>query len=484
VLIEEGRLSPFGSGAFRFAFLLAAVFAIGSALLLAVVQRQVGRYAVEATSATLRSEAAILTGEYRSMGLPGLIDAMNRHQQAAGEPQFRYLLLDAKGRQLFGDLPGAAASVGWGELRLREPPSNGEEDDTEVLERLGKRLPDGLLLVVATDTFDVQSLRARLFWFTLYSGLGITLFALAGGFGVGRLFLRRLEQVNAAVGRIMDGSVAERLPAIGLSPEFDRLSSNLNRMLDRNAALMEGLRQVSTDIAHDLRTPLTRLYQQLQRMRDEDGAEDRASGIDDALAQTESLLGIFQALLRIGALEGGVGRQRFTQVDLSEVMDRVHLAYKPVAEDSGHVLVAEHDPGIVVIGDADLLAQLFTNLIENALVHTPPGTHVVTGLRATGTDVLAEVRDDGPGIPVSERDKVFRRFYRCDASRNTPGAGLGLSLVAAIAALHEATVSLTDSTPGLRVGITFAGPDLGEAEEALRRAVPNTSRSNSWKGRM
>ena len=130
------------------------------------------------------------------------------------------------------------------------------------------------------------------------------------------------------------------------------------------------------------------------------------------------------------------------------------------------------------------LAQLFTNLIENALVHTPPGTHVVSGLRATGTDVLAEVRDDGPGIPVSERDKVFRRFYRCDASRNTPGAGLGLSLVAAIAALHEATVSLTDSTPGLRVGITFAGPDLGEAEEALRRAVPNTSRSNSWKGRM
>jgi signal transduction histidine kinase len=311
------------------------------------------------------------------------------------------------------------------------------------------------MLVVASDTFDIQNVRDRLLRFTVLAGVGITLFALGGGILVGRLFLRRLEGVNASVGRIIDGSLAERLPAIGLSPEFDQLSANLNRMLDRNAALMDSLRQVSTDIAHDLRTPLTRLHQQLQRLRDEGGPN--VEGIDDALVQTENLLTVFQALLRIGALEGGVGRQRFARVDLSEVMDRVHLAYRPVAEDAHHGLVAAHEPGLTVNGDADLLAQLFTNLVENALVHTPAGTRVTTRLNATPDGVLAEVSDNGPGIPADEREKVFRRFYRRDASRNAPGAGLGLSLAAAIAALHGATITTGDNGPGLRIRILF-GP--------------------------
>lgn len=455
--IDAVRLSPLRSGAFRFAFLLAAVFAIGAGLLLAVVQRQVGDYALEATNASLRSETAILAGEYRTMGLKGLLEAMTRHQHAAGEAQFRYLLLDGHGRKIFGDLPSRAAGIGSGEVRLRGREA-GEGGEEEVLKRLGAQLPDGLQLTVATDAYDVETLRARLFRFTLLSGLGITLFALAGGYVVGGLFLRRLEQVNAAVGRIIDGSQSQRLPAIGLSPEFDRLSANLNRMLDRNAALMEGLRQVSTDIAHDLRTPLTRLHQQLQRMRDEGSPETYGAGIEDALAQTEQLLAIFQALLRIGALEGGVGRQRFTAVDLSEVMDRVHLAYKPVAEDTGHGLIADHQAGVTVLGDADLLAQLFTNLIENALAHTPPGTQVTTRLRSDPAGVHAEVSDDGPGIPADEQAKVFRRFYRRDASRHAPGAGLGLSLVSAIATLHGAELSVSDNGPGLRILILFSGP--------------------------
>jgi signal transduction histidine kinase len=214
---------------------------------------------------------------------------------------------------------------------------------------------------------------------------------------------------------------------------------------------------VSTDIAHDLRTPLTRLHQQLQLMRDEGTPETYASGMEDALAQTEQLLAIFQALLRIGSLEGGVGRQRFVRVDLSEIMDRVHQAYKPVAEDADHVLIADHQRGVEVTGDGDLLAQLFTNLIENALVHTPAGTCVTTGLRADAGGVRAEVSDDGPGIPIKEQAKVFRRFYRLDPSRHAPGAGLGLSLVSAIAALHGAELSVSDNAPGLRIRISFSG---------------------------
>ena len=453
--IESPRISLFRSGAFRFAVLLAAVFAIGSGLLLAAVQRQVGLYAGEAADTSLRSEVTILSGEYRSLGLSGLTEAMRRHEQAAPEAQFRYLLTDAQGRRIYGDFPPASGREGWNNVRLRDV-EDGAGAKPELLKSLGARLDGGLLLVVATDTFDIDTLKQRLFWFTLYSGVGITLFALAGGILVGRLFLKRLEDVNLSVGRIIDGRSQERLPAIGLSPEFDRLSANLNVMLDRNASLMEGLRQVSSDIAHDLRTPLTRLHQQLQKMRDEATTGAHAAATEDALDQTEQLLTIFQALLRIGALEGGVGRQRFTRVDLSEVMDRVHLAYGPVAEDAGDVLAAEHAAGLEVIGDADLLAQMFTNLVENALAHTPPGTRVTTRLRQAGGKIHAEVADTGPGIPEAEREKVFRRFYRRDASRNTPGAGLGLSLVAAIAALHDAEVVIGDGAPGLSIAVVFA----------------------------
>ena len=457
---RPGYLAPLRSGAFRFAVLLAIVFAIGSSLLLGAVNWQVSTYAQEATNSALRTETEILVGEYGSMGLAGLTEAMTRHQRA-GEGQFRYLLLDGQGRRLYGDLPMSAAGVGWRWVRPRAQATSAKrihgaedaKDGSKTLRSIGTRVADGLLLVVAMDTSDIRSLNARLSDFTLFSGIVITGFALGGGFFVGALFLRRLGEVNAAVGRIMEGSLAERLPGIGFSPEFDRLSANLNRMLDRNAALMEGLRQVSTDIAHDLRTPLTRLHQQLEALRDAGGGD--VGAVEDALTQTEDLLNIFQALLRIGALEGGMGRDRFAVLDLSELLDRIHLAYRPVAEDAGKILTAEISPRVHVFGDTTLLAQLFTNLVENAVVHTPPGTRIVMRLAQGDADVTAEVCDNGPGIPAAEHEKVFRRFYRRDTSRNTPGSGLGLSLAAAIAHLHDAEISISDNAPGLCISVAF-----------------------------
>ena len=177
--------------------------------------------------------------------------------------------------------------------------------------------------------------------------------------------------------------------------------------------------------------------------------------IDAAVEQTNGLLATFEALLRIGSIEGGVGRRRFGPVDLSELLDRIHAAYLPVVEDSGQTFIAHHAAGVTVIGDPDLLAQLFTNLIENAIVHTPPGTHIVSRLHIVGAEAVAEICDKGPGIPFDEREKVFRRFYRRDASRNTEGAGLGLALVAAIAALHQADCTIPDSAMGLCVRLTF-----------------------------
>jgi signal transduction histidine kinase len=441
------------SAAFRFALLLALIFALGAAALLAAVERQIGNYATEATSGMLKAESAILAGEYAQLGQSGLIDALERHQAVGAEAQFRYLLVDPARRRLFGDLPMIAIGLGWRTFDVVEKEGNAGQTTIESMTALGRKLPGGMILVVATDNFDVQAMRRRLDRFTIASGIGIALFALLGGYVTGRLFLRRLGDVNHAVDRIIEGDRSERLPPIGFGPEFDQLTVNLNRMLDRNATSMEALRQVSTDIAHDLRTPLTRLHQRLEQMRDEDDAG--AAAIDDALAQTDGLLTTFQALLRIGTMEGGVGRQRFAPVDLSELMDRIHQAYQPVAEDGAHSYRADHVPGVSIEGDGELLAQLFTNLIENAIVHTPSGTTITSRLYLREGVPVAEICDDGPGIPRTERMAVFRRFYRRDASRNTDGAGLGLALVAAIASLHRAECSIVDEAGGLCVRIVF-----------------------------
>jgi len=445
------RSAPIRSAAFRFALLLGLVFAVGAAALLLVVQQQIDGYAREATDGGLRAEAAILKGEYAQLGLSGLTDAMDRRRELGEEAQFRYLLSDAAGRRLYGDLPGEAARPGWNTIEVIE-----ENATSETMTSLGTRLPDGLLLVIATDNFDVRNMRDRLLRFTLLSGVGIALFAVLGGYLTGRLFLRRLDRVNLAVDRIIEGDRSERLPMIGFGPEFDALARNLNRMLDRNTAAMEALRQVSTDIAHDLRTPLTRLHQRLEQMRESEPIDPAM--VDEALGQTDEILATFQALLRIGTAEGGVGRQRFRSVDLSELMDRIHLAYEPVAEDAEHGLTADHQAGVVVNGDPELLAQLLTNLIENAIVHTPLGTRIVSRLYHRDGRPIVEISDDGPGVPVHEREKIFRRFYRLDVSRSTKGTGLGLALVAAIAALHRAELDTPDERTGFSVRLTF--PDL------------------------
>lgn len=458
--VDAAKPGPMRSAAFRFALLLAAVFAIGAAALLVVVQQQIGRYATEATNGGLRAEMTVLKGEYAQLGQPGLTDAMARHAGVRPEAPYRYLLLDGEGRRLFGDLPGTVTPEGWSAVKVIERAPEDGLMRQESMTTLGARLPDGLILVVASDNYDVQMLRRRLGRFTLMSGVGITLFALLGGYLTGRLFLRRLARVNRAVDRIIDGDRAERLPMIGFGPEFDDLTRNLNRMLERNAAAMEALRQISTDIAHDLRTPLSRLHQRLEQMQDSPSTD--TAMIDDALAQTSGILATFHALLRIGSLEGGVGRRRFTRVDLSELMDRIHQAYAPVAEDAGHSYLADHKPGVVVEGDAELLAQLFTNLIENAIVHTPPGSTITSRICVVGGVPVAEVADTGPGIPPEERENVFRRFYRLDTSRNTEGSGLGLALVAAIGALHGAVPEISDVAEGLVVRLEF--PLLRQSE--------------------
>ncbi len=449
-------LSSFNSGAFRFALLIAGLFALGSTVLLVVVEHSIRSYAAEATFAGLRSEMSVLTEDEPDADTGELIDTISHRQKSPYEQPFQYLLVDGKGRRLSGKLPLSAAHAGWGRVSfVDDKVSGGEPPQQELLQTLGKRLANGSTLVVATDTFDVQKLRQRLASFTIWSGIGVTALALVGGYVIGLLFLRRLNGVNGAVARIMSGDLSERLPPIGMSPEFDHLSRNLNSMLERIATLMEGLRQVSTDIAHDLRTPLTRLQQRLEMMKGSASPAAYEAGIEAALAQIGEIHSIFRALLRIGLIEGGKSRQELHPVDLSELVGRVAEAYRPVAEDAGRPFTVAIQSGSWVLGDAELLAQLLTNLIDNVLVHTPEGTAISVLLAEHQAGVIICVADQGPGVPTDQRHRILTRFYRLDASRHTPGAGLGLALVSAIASLHRAELSVEGNEPGLKVVLRF-----------------------------
>ncbi|OJU15117.1 MAG: hypothetical protein BGN95_03125 [Sphingomonas sp. 66-10] len=449
------KLSPFSSGAFRFALLVALVFAAGTFALLYAVERAVSGYATEVASDSVSAEVAVIEDEDRVAGRVQAIQSVVRRENAVREHQLRYLLVDRDGHYLAGSLPASAAHLGWRTMTLpnRDP---GDDDGAQsmALMSLGGRLSDGGTVVVASDTSDLVQLRQSLWGFAVSFGGAITLLALIGGYIVGSLFLRRLAQVNASVGEIMHGRFTERLPSIGMSREFDQLSQNLNRMLDRIETLMEGMRHMSTNIAHDLRTPLTRLRQRLEEMKEGSPGSVTGDQIDGALCQIDHVLTIFRALLRIGALEAGTAGERLTRIDLSAFLAGLADAYRPVAEDGGHVLTSAIEPGLFVHADPEMLAQAVINVIENAIVHTPYGSTVSIALQRRGGNCSIVVADNGPGIPQNERGHVLKRFYRLNGS-SRPGAGLGLALVAAVAAVHGARLVLADNHPGLRVELEF-----------------------------
>jgi signal transduction histidine kinase len=266
---------------------------------------------------------------------------------------------------------------------------------------------------------------------------------------------RQIIAIAATAQAIIDGDIAVRMPVRGTTDELDRLAATLNRMLDRIGTLMESLRQVSTDVAHDLRTPLTRLRNQLESLtRENDGRASRES-IDAAIAEVDAILGTFAAVLRISQIESGARRAGFRRVDLTKIAANVVEAFRPSAEENHQTLTLTADQPAVFDGDSEMITQMIANLVENAIMHAGPGTvvRVLCG-KVAGTIQLAVI-DNGPGVPVAERERLFDRFHRLESSRSTPGNGLGLALVAAVARLHGADASLHDAEPGLEARIVF-----------------------------
>jgi len=268
---------------------------------------------------------------------------------------------------------------------------------------------------------------------------------------ISRGFLRRIESINDTCREIIYGDLSRRIPMRSADDDFDQLAGNLNNMLDQIEVLMAGVRQVSDNIAHDLRTPLARLRNRLEALREQVTEDGPRELLDQASAEADGLLATFKALLRIGQIESGSRRAGFMGVDLSSLLQDVTELYEPLADDKGQRIELKLTSGRQIRGDRDLLFQAFANLLDNAIKYTPDNGQIQVEL--TGAQV--SFADNGPGIPEEARDKVFQRFYRLETCRSTPGNGLGLSLVAAVGYLHNARIRLADNAPGLRVIMNF-----------------------------
>jgi signal transduction histidine kinase len=366
-----------------------------------------------------------------------------------------YLLRDPKGKVIAGNVPPAHGEEGRFDLKV--PRSN---SPSVAVHAHGIILPDSEYLMVGVDALarrEMHKLIVRVFGWS--SAISLVL-AFAGGALISRNLLLRIETISRAARDIMAGDFSKRIPARGTADELDHLVASLNAMLERNQLAMESVRQVSNDIAHDLRTPLTRLRQRLElAQRRARSVEEWERTADGCISDVDATLETFGALLRIAQIESGIPARRFAKIDLSELLRTVIEVYQPMAEEKEQPFTAEITSGLAVWGDRELLTQMIANVIENAMKHSPRGACISLVTSRSASSVAVAVNDSGPGIPSEKRERVFQRFFRLERSRSTPGSGLGLSLVNAIARLHQIGIDLGDNGPGLSVTLRFHLPE-------------------------
>ena len=448
--MSSAEARPAKSLALRLVGLYALVFALSIAALAGVVWFVAETVIRAEIAESVKREAISLADEARATDAATAALLVERRLRR-GRSNF-YLLQDRFGRQIAGNIEPVVPLVGAFTTRIEIAASRGAAQALpEIREVIGFAAlgGDGTLAIAADGVERLQGAERAILSAFAAAGLATLLLAGAGGLLVSRGFLRRVEAINATADAVMKGRLDARIPARRDGDEIDALGVNLNAMLDRIHALMDNLRQVSSDVAHDLRTPLARLRQTLESAREEARAEPQLrAAIDAALAETDGLLDTFSALLRIAQVESKARRAAFARVDLSAQLALVRDTYAPVAEDEGRTLLSDIAPDIRVEGDRELLAQMASNLIENALRHTSPGATLRLSLTRESGEAVARFTDDGPGIPAEERDKALRRFYRLERSRTTAGSGLGLALVAAVVELHGGKLALRDASPG------------------------------------
>jgi signal transduction histidine kinase len=407
------------------------------------------------------TEYSSLQGAYERSGRDGLIALI---QQRTADKSFAdsvYLLVDPSLAVLGGNLKAwpstATAASGWTEFRASEPLPNATT--RPLVRAMLQTFPGGDRLLVGRDIGDLDSFTDQIK--TAMISVAALLFVIAGvaSILVTRRTVGRIEQINATSRAIMLSGLDKRIPLRGTHDEWDSVAENLNQMLDRIETLMGEVKQVSDNVAHDLRTPLTRMRGRLEKAyHGQHIGEDDQSLIGDTIADLDAVLRIFSSITRIAHIETQARKGAFRTVNLVEVAGEVVELYDAAAEQDGTRLTVTGDREVLVTGDRDLIFDAIANLVDNAIKHGRAGGEVVVANEIQDGKPVISIADDGPGIPADQYEHVFKRFYRLEHSRYTPGNGLGLSLVAAVARLHGARIEMLDNAPGLKLKLWFSAP--------------------------
>jgi signal transduction histidine kinase len=446
------------SSTFKVALIWIGGFGALVIALFAFVYWSTASYVLNRSDRAIDADRAVLIAAYEHGGRNELIATIGRLAPDRRLQDRVYLLADPSFGTIAGNLKSwpTALSGGSGRGDFSAADANPEAADQSLLRAAYQTLADGSHLLVGRNVSDFAQF-ARKIYFALASVV-VLIFVLAvvAGITVTRRTVGRIESINATSRAIMQSGLqsglGERVPLCGSRDEWDQLAENLNSMLDRIEVLMGEVKQATDNVAHDLRTPLTRMRGRLEgasaRMRDS-GADQAL--ITDTMADLDDVLRMFSSLTRISQIETTTRTSGFSSVDLVEVSEAVVDLYDAAAEDKDVDLTVVGDRPMVITGDRDLLFDAVANLVDNAIKHGREAGQVTVELSRSDADAVIAVADNGPGIPIDEHQHVFRRFYRLERSRCTPGNGLGLSLVAAVARLHDARIRLFDNAPGLKI---------------------------------
>ena len=455
---------------FRLALIYLASFGISALALLGFLYHETAGFMAGQTEETIQAEIAGLAEQYHREGLDRLREVIEMRSGMQPHRSSVYLLVDRLGQRVAGNLDRWPEVVpgqdGWLTFAVEVKP-DGERVEQRRARAQSFRLDEGFLLLVGREVEDRLQVEARIRR-TLGWGLALTLLlGLAGGFLMSRGMLGRVDAINRTTRRIMAGDLSQRIALKGSRDEFDQLAANLNAMLDQIERLLGGMRQVTDNIAHDLRTPLNRLRSRIEvALLQQPGRVETRALLEATLADAQAMIGTFNALLDIARAEAGSDRGGFEEVDLTALGRDLADLYRPVAEDKQLKFEYHCMPGLAMRANRHLLAQALANLLDNAVKYTPPGGGVRLDVGRGASGPVIAVTDSGPGIPEADRARALQRFVRLDATRSTPGSGLGLSLVDAVAKLHGAELMLTDNRPGLKVSLAFPASHELRAQKA------------------
>jgi signal transduction histidine kinase len=444
------------SSTFRLALLCIAIFGLILFGFLIYILDTSTTFGIEQSDAALHEDLQVLRERYDELGREGFAAKISRNVNDPRVGRGRFLLADANYRPVAGNL------AEWPRSLPRQPQGAGEftlvSDDTKmgVFRAKWTTLSQGVHLLAAAEITDLRQFQRRMSYAFLFAALFILIVSAASSVIVTRRTVARIEGINAASRAIMESDLQRRIPVHGASDEWDQLAANLNSMLDRIEFLMGEIKQVGDSIAHDLRTPLTRMRARLERasLRPRNAEDDQAL-LTSTIVDLDDVLRMFRALTRISQIEASTQANTLRTLDLSLVAKEVAELFDAAAEERGSRLEINGNEPLEILGDRDLLFDAISNLVDNAIKHGRERGLVRISADASENGAVLTISDDGPGVPADECELIFRRFYRSEKSRCTPGNGLGLSIVAAVARAHGANVKLSSNEPGLIVELRF-----------------------------